>query len=293
MNSSLQPQKSGQSSLKTLFLIAIFFLAGMALSALYFHAKFQPKPVADLDSAAALSDSTTKVLQKLGSPVEIRYYSILDTSTVPANVQAFSKHVDKLLARYQQESGDKIKVTRYTTTNSTAAQAVKDGMNPFNLDKGDASYLGLTVVNGGKTETIPYLAPEWQQAVESDLTRAVARVSSASTTGSLTPSVPATAATVDSVKQIIPNPDSVSVEEGTQRLREAALAEFKQAAEESQAKQDLLQKQYLDAQSDSDKQRLLQEIQASQGEQTQKIKDIAAKSKAQIDAFTQTKSGAH
>src|SRR5262247_1618718 len=49
-----------------------------------------------------LTESTKAVLRRLDSPLEIRFYSILDPATIPNGVTAFSARVNQLLAAYQQ-----------------------------------------------------------------------------------------------------------------------------------------------------------------------------------------------
>jgi len=94
------------------------------------------------------------------------------------------------------------------------------------------------------------------------------------------------------VKRLIPNPDSVSVEAGTQVLRTAALAEFQAAALEMENKLKEAQQLVIQAQgsnSESAQQAALKQLQQVQAEQNEKLKEIAARSKAQITAWVQLK----
>ena len=124
-----------------------------------------------------MSDATLTVLQKLDSVLEIRFYSVLDPASVPDSVMAFAGRVNQLLSAYQQAAGGKIKLTRFdsqSNLNHNAARA--DGVQAFNLDKGEPCYLGVALVFNGRKETLPHLSPEWEQALEPDLTRAIIRL---------------------------------------------------------------------------------------------------------------------
>jgi len=167
--------------------------------------------------------------------LEIRFYSVLDPSSVTDSVTAFASRVDQLLSAYQQAAGGKINLTGIDSRsrlNPNGARA--DGVQAFNLDKGEACYLGVALAFKGRKETLPYLSPEWEQAVEPDLTRAIIRLIEGprpAATAALAPLEINTNA-VKEVKALIPNLGTVSVEEGTRILRAAALKDFAAAAKE-------------------------------------------------------------
>jgi hypothetical protein len=288
---------AGQSgSVRIIILSLACFLAGIGLSAAWLSRSTQHEAgrvVSNDGNAPALSDATKAVLHRLHSPVEIRFYSMLDASSVDASFQAFSGRVDRLIAQYQHEAGDKIQVTRCDSMSSANA-AVADGIKPFNLNIGDGCFLGIAIVGNGQKESLSRLAPEWEQAVEFDLTRAVARV--ANPAPSAMPVARASTASLDAVRRSIPNLGSVSLEEGTQVLRAAALAQFQKAAQEmeaeiNQARQNFLQAQT--SQSEAGQQAALKRLQQIQAGQTDKLKQIAIDSQAQIAALQQIKGATH
>jgi hypothetical protein len=248
---------------------------------------------------AALCDTTLTVLQKLDSVLEIRFYSVLDPATVPNSVMAFASRVDQLLSAYQQAAGGKIRLTRIdapSKLNPNTARA--DGVQVFNLDKGEACYLGVALAFQGRKETLPYLSPEWEQAVEPDLTRAIIRLVEAPRPAGATTLAPLEVNTnaVQEVKALISNLGTVSVEEGTRILREAALKDFTAAAKEMEKQVKEAEQRLTKAQnggSDADQQAAMKHLQQVQAEQTEKLKQIAAKSKAQIDALQQLKAVPH
>ena len=132
-------------SVRPFILLWVVCLLGVAGGALWFYgttrrglteaSKEEGQP------ENALSHATRSVLKRLDSPVQIRFYALLDSASVPASVQALARHVDQLLSEYQREAGDKIQVTRYHSRSDLKAAAVAasaDGLKPFNLDKGGA-----------------------------------------------------------------------------------------------------------------------------------------------------------
>ena len=284
----------GQSQFRTMILVVVCFVAGLALSAAWFsHRVPAPAPDAAAPAGPVLSSATKAVLNHLASPVEIRFYSLLDPASVSDDVQAFAGRVDQLLAQYQQEAGGKIKLTRiayqsYAYSNANAALA--DGLKPFNSEKGDACYLGIALVRDNQKESLSTLAPEWEQALEPDLTRALARLAEANPKAPLT--APSESADLEAVKRSIPNLDSVTLEQGMQTLRQSAFMEFMRTAQEMEAEVKAAEQRFSLAQnnqSEAEQQAALQELQKLKAARRDKLDEIAARSSAQIGAFQQLK----
>jgi hypothetical protein len=268
----------------------IFFLAGIAFSALWL-ARSRPSQVASVPKAVQLSDASKAVLRHLNTPVEIRLYSILDATSVPGSVQAFAVRVEQLLAQYAQAAGDRVTIIRYDTlsaSNAWAAQA--DGISAFNIDKGESCFLGIAVVCDGQKESLSHLAPEWEPALEPDLSRAIARAAEAKRAAQ--PSARADTATLDAVRRSIPNLDAVSLEQGTTVLRNAGLTQFVQAAQELETQVKDAQQRFIQAQgnqSEATQKAALEQLRKIQAEATDKLKQIALNSHAQIAALQQLK----
>ncbi len=277
----------------------VFFLAGAALSAVWFsrgglHHAAGVASDAENPAAVVLSGATKAVLQHLDSPVEIRFYSLLDASSVPDSVQAFAGRVDQLLAQYEQVAGDRLRVIRCNSLSSASANAaLADGISAFNIDKGDSCFLGIAVVCDGQKESLSRLAPEWEQALEPDLTRAIARAAEARPGAQ--PLARADTASLDAVRKAIPNLDAVSLEAGTQVLRDASLAQFKQAVDEMKARMNDAEQRFIQAQasqSEAAQEAAREQLRKIQAEGTRKLQQIAQNSHAQIAALQQLKNTA-
>jgi hypothetical protein len=283
---------SEQAGARTILLLAVVFLLGIAVSAVWFLIRSNRRP------AIQLSESTRAVLSRLDSPLEIRFYALLDPASVPESVMAFPARVDQLLSAYQQGAAGKINVTSVnsqSTTNANAARA--DGIEAFNSQKGDACYLGLALFSKGHKETVTRLSPEWEQALEPDLTRAIARLLDASRgdTVSLVVSQ-ANVTAVQQVKALIPNLAAVSVQQGNEILRDAAFKDFTAATKEMQIQLKEAEDRLTQAHnrgSEAEQQAAMKHLQEVQAEQTEKLKQIAGRSKTQIDTFQQLKAAPH
>ena len=83
----------------------------------------------------------------------------------------------------------------------------------FNLDKGEACYLGVALSLDGRKETLPHLSPEWEQALEPDLTRAIIRLLEARRPATIAAAAAVSqvnTAAVQEVKALIPDLAAVS-----------------------------------------------------------------------------------
>jgi len=237
-----------------------------------------------------LSDGTKAILSHLHAPAELKLYSTLDPATSPPELRGFARRVDQLLSLYEQASSGKIKVTHLPSIAYTnASAAVNLGIKPFTLNNGDECLIGLSVLYQGHRETVPQLVPEWEPALEIDISRAIQNAINSAPASSAPPVIAGNAKqTTEELKRLLPNLDSVSLADGTRILRDAALKEFGDAAKDSQAQLKEAQQQLAQAQTggaEADQQAAVKHLQEVQAGQTERLREIAAKSRAQIDTF--------
>jgi len=103
-------------------------------------------------------------------------------------------------------------------------------------------------------------------------------------------------ATLDTVKRLIPNLDSVSLAEGTEVLRQSSFAEFKQAVQEMQARVKGAEERFLQAQADQSEagqEAAQKEIQQIQADHLAGLRRLTAASQARMNALQQIKGAAH
>jgi gliding motility-associatede transport system auxiliary component len=149
-------------------LIAVNLLAGFA------------KVRSDLtqNRVYTLSDGTKKILQKLDTDVEIRFYYSRDNPAVPVPLRAYAQEVEDLLAEYQQYGHGKIKVVKLDPKPDSDAEdsANLDGIEGQNINLTDRIFLGLAVRCLDQKVAIPFLSPDRQTLLEYDLSRAISSV---------------------------------------------------------------------------------------------------------------------
>lgn len=103
---------------------------------------------------------------------------------------------------------------------------------------------------------------------------------------------PITPATIEDVKKAVPDFASLSVGEGENILRTAALKEFEAAARESDAQIKAAQQQLLqteNSQSAAEQQAAMKNVQSVQAAATEKLQQVAARLQAQIAALKSLK----
>ena len=276
------------SSRSTPILMLVVFLLGVVLAGVWF--KYGAHTAG---SSTGLSNQTVSLLHHLNSPVEIRFYSILPPGSAPEPLQAFSRRVDRLLSEFQGANDGKIHVTRNVSTSGANADAASaDGIHPFNLDKGDACFLGLTVACGERKESLSQLQLEWEPALEFDLARAILQVTATPAAPVLRAGPPVSQETTNEILRLIPDVKGTSLEDGTQILRGAAVQELTATGAEAENQINLAKQQLADAQnsgSEQQQQAATKHLQDVQFAQTEKVKAIAARLQAELAVFQQMK----
>ena len=281
---------------RTPLLLAVCFLLGIAASAFLFSLRDRAQHKTPAAAPSALTEGSRAVLGRIESPVEIRFYALLDPASASDQDRAFAGRVERLLAEYERQGEGRISLKRVVAqpdaSNSSAAAA--DGIRPFNLDKGEC-YLGIALALKGQKETLSELSPQWEPALESDLARAIDRLVSAARPAMVAAAAAARTDTnaVQEVKALIPNLSEVSAGDGAVIVRASAMGELQAVAADLESRLKEAEQQLAEAKngrSEADQKAALQHLQDIQAEQMDKVKAIAAKAQAQIQALQQMKS---
>ena len=274
-------------------LLGVVILLAFAIAGLwYWSVRKNPAELALTQTGRdpVLSESTRAILDRVGEPIEVRFYHILDTNTLPASLQAFATRVDRLLSEYERQAPDRIKVARLTL-DTQAGTAREDGIRAFNLDRGDPSFLGIALQKDSKRESLPQLTPEWEPALEADLSRAIARLNDSrpETAPIASPTDPNV---IESVRRAVPDLADISLSEANKRLLENAQSEFRRAGAEWIAKISEAQQKATEAQSRSqaEQQAALKHLVELQSQRAKEMSEIASRFEAQTKALDQLKS---
>lgn len=133
-------------------------------------------------SVYTLSPGTKAILSKLEAPVKIRYYYSQSSSAVPVGLKTFAKRVDDLLGEYKRAGGGKVIIEKLNPEPDSDAEdsATLDGIEGQLTNTQEKFYLGLSVNFLDQKAALPVLAPDREQLLEYDITRAISRVASTS-----------------------------------------------------------------------------------------------------------------
>lgn len=127
-----------------------------------------------------LSKGTRAILDKLDTPVKIRFYFSRGETDSPHQLalRNYAQRVEDLLSEYRQYARGKIEIEKLNPTPDSDAEdaANLDGVTGQMVNLTDKIYLGLAVSCLDAREAIPFLAPERERLLEYDISRAIARV---------------------------------------------------------------------------------------------------------------------
>ena len=131
-------------------------------------------------SVYTLSQGTKSILAKLEAPVKIRLYFSQSSSTVPVGLKTFAKRVEDLLREFERAGGGKVVIERLNPEPDSEAEdsAALDGIEGQLTNTQEKFYLGLAVSFLDQKAALPVLAPDREQLLEYDITRAITRVAS-------------------------------------------------------------------------------------------------------------------
>lgn len=292
----MRRDKTEQASARPVLVLGLLLLVGLAIAVSW----IRPRPpqvetnrAATVDSGVShgLSAATLAVLQRLTAPVEIRFYSVLGESEAAAPRRAYASRIAGLLAEYERAGAGRITVKRIDSM-AGGSSAAADGLEPLRLGRG-LNYLGIAVLCQGQKAVMPGLDPEWEAALEFDLSRAIARVvAGVPVTGEVVVNpAPATVVSTDELLAAVPGVESLPLAEAIQKVKAVGLEEFKTAAAEIQAQLAAAHQQLAEAQKESPEaeqaaRKKLQELQAGQND---KLSGISRRMQGRLSALQQLK----
>lgn len=125
-----------------------------------------------------LSPNSKQVLSKLDSPITIKFYCTRSNSRMPAYLRSYGQRIEDLLAEYRSYSRKNITLEKYDPVPDSDAEdaAALDGVNGQLLNTGERIYLGVAISCFDKTISIPFLAPQKENVLEYEITRAITQV---------------------------------------------------------------------------------------------------------------------
>src|SRR5919199_1844155 len=124
-----------------------------------------------------LSEGTKKVLRNLQAPVKVKLY-ISQGESVPVQLRSFAQRVEDLVREFKSVAGSKLVIERYNPRPDSEEEdaAQLDGIDSQQLITGEQFYLGATVTQLDRKQTLSAITPQRERLLEYDLIRAIARV---------------------------------------------------------------------------------------------------------------------
>ncbi len=124
-----------------------------------------------------LSPGTRKILRGLQSPVKVKLY-ISQGESVPVQLRSFAQRVEDTVREFKQAAGSNLVVERYNPKPDSEEEdaAQLDGIEPQQLYTGEQFYLGISVSQLDRKQSIAAVSPQRERLLEYDLIRAIARV---------------------------------------------------------------------------------------------------------------------
>ena len=142
-----------------------------------------------------------KILDKLNPGSQVTLYWSSSELSVPANIKAHADRSQQMLKRLAQQSNGKLKLKIIDPRPDSDSElyAISNGIKKISMSSGDSFYLGLSIENGTKKGSIPYLDIRRDQHLEYDIAVVLNNLSRFVTpkVGIISPLIPSIAANTE------------------------------------------------------------------------------------------------
>ena len=130
-----------------------------------------------------ISDGSRKILESLQEPVRINFYYSRNNAELPPNFKTYAQRVQELLEEYAAISNGQLILEISDPKQDTEEEewAQKYGIKSITLPSGNTVYFGAVVSMLDQEMLLPYFDQRRQEFLEYDITQAIQKVSSTST----------------------------------------------------------------------------------------------------------------
>jgi len=130
------------------------------------------------ERAYTLSPGTRKILEKIDTPIQVRFYCTRGENEMPVALKTYAQRIEDLLGEYRQASKGQIEIQKLDPVPDSDAEdsARLDGIEGQMRLGGEPLYLGVSVTMLDHKEALPFLSPDRERLLEYDLSRAISRV---------------------------------------------------------------------------------------------------------------------
>lgn len=159
--------------------VAIMLVIAVALNAIFAGARVRADLTAD--RAYTLSEGTRRILGRLDTPVQVRFYFSASAPDMDPGLKTYAQRVGDLLNEFRALSNGKLEIRKFDPRPDSDAEdsANVDGIEGQQLNPpfGERIYFGAAISSLDNRAVIPFFSPQRERLLEYDLARAIAQVS--------------------------------------------------------------------------------------------------------------------
>lgn len=126
-----------------------------------------------------LSEGTEKIVNRIETPVTMKYYFSKNLESLPLTYKNFGRKVRELLEEYRNLNPEMINLEIYNPEPDSDEEewARKYGLTGADLNSGERLYMGLVVTQEERELNIPMMDPRREQYLEYDITHLLLQLS--------------------------------------------------------------------------------------------------------------------
>jgi len=157
----------GSKTINIVLMLIIIVIINVIAAGLYFRLDITDEKL------YTLSSGTIKIVEKIETPVIIKYYFTKNIASLPLAYKTYGKKIDELLHEFQNLNPDKISLEVYDPKPDSDEEewAQKYGITGIDLSNQERLYLGMVVIQEDKEFSLPVMDPRREQYLEYDITQ--------------------------------------------------------------------------------------------------------------------------
>jgi len=126
-----------------------------------------------------LSEGTKKIVEKIATPVALKYYLSKNLESLPITYKNYGKKISELLTEYQNLKPEMVTLEIFDPKPDSDEEvwAKKYGLTGADLSNGEKFYMGLIITQEDRELKIPMLDPRREQFLEYDITQLLLQLS--------------------------------------------------------------------------------------------------------------------
>lgn len=157
----------GSKTINIVLMLIIIVIINVIAAGLYFRLDITDEKL------YTLSSGTIKIVEKIETPVTIKYYFTKNIGSLPLAYKNYGKKIDELLHEFQNLNPEKISLEVYDPKPDSDEEewAQKYGITGIDLNSQDRLYLGMVVIQEDKEFGLPVMDPRREQYLEYDITQ--------------------------------------------------------------------------------------------------------------------------